>query len=213
MIKINFLGLRNSGKSLSCFVLANFFKKDYKTIILNFDYFSKYKPFINAKTSTSNSKINIYKNLDIYNLNVSKNKDIQIDYINELLNNFSKNYDVVLIDHATAFGDINMHLLNNSNLIICPFKIDSDIIQYKEKLLNIFFKKNIKFKNFKFLAILIDDNEENYSIMLKLRKQLLNLLFSNYICNYQFKNYSELLENKLLFDDYKQIYENIKKLI
>lgn len=217
MIKINFIGQKDSGKSLSCYIFASLFKKEYKTIILNFDYFNKYKEIINKdKINKKNQIIHLEKNFDILNFDLNKlkveNENI-IDKVNQTLNDIEKEYEVILIDLPIAFGELNLSLLKDSNLIICPFKIEEDILEYKNKILKNFLKYNIKFKNFKFLPILTSDSFENFSIMIKLKKQLLDLMFDKHISYHQFKKYSDLIENQQLINEYIQIYENIKKII
>lgn len=211
MVKYNFIGKKNSGKSLSCFVLANLFSETKKTIILNFDYFSKY---VDDKKKIMNKKINIKKNLELINVDVlnKQKKECFETEINKLFDQLKKTYEIILVDHPISFSKMNLFLLNNSSFIICPFKIDQEILEYKEKLINNLIKSNIYFKKFKFLPILCDTNHINATKMLNLRKQLNSLMFENYISHHEFKNYFELIENNKLIEEYKQIYKNITQI-
>ncbi len=211
MIKINFIGQKSSGKSLSCFLLSRILSKKYNVLLLNFDYFSKYKDFIKMSSSNKNKKISINKKLDLINVRL-QNKENENDIKNEIDSIFNENkeiYDFILIDQPISFGFLNMHLIQDSEFIICPFKIESDIESYYKKIINHFYSKNMVIKNFKFLPILSNDKNLNVDRMLQLRKKLPSLMFDKAIFYISTNSYLELIENVELIKDYEQISNNI----
>ena len=96
MIKINFIGERNSGKSLSCFLLGKLLSKKNKTLILNIDSFIKSNDFFKKNISTKRVQIN--ENISIKIIQINSNFDwidlVSLDdnnYLEQLLNWISLN--------------------------------------------------------------------------------------------------------------------------
>lgn len=218
MIKINFIGLKDGGKSLSCFLLAKFFSKKNKTLILNIDLFSKYglflkKNLVTKKIEWNNKTIKLMPvngNLDLLDLNI--NPDLQ-DNLENLIEYFSNSYEVIIIDNLVALPSININIIHNSNFIISPFKIGQDILSFKNKVLDLFLSNSINSSNFKFLPLLSNNNTINMNEMLKLRKQLSSLLFDISIPYCEFKKYSDLAKNTKLLNQYNLVFEEIKNKI
>ncbi|MDE5767591.1 MAG: hypothetical protein K2H56_03505 [Malacoplasma sp.] len=216
MIKINFIGKKNSGKSLSCFLFGKLLSKKNKTIILNIDLFTKYTDFIKKNAIIKKIKINenniikivqINNNfdwIDFHSLSDLNNKEQLISWI-------TLNYDILLIDQLSSIKSLNANLLNDSNYIICPFKINENVLDYQEKILQFFLSESINFKNFKYLILLSQDDKLNMTNTLKIRKQLSTLLFKNFINHYHFSKYSDLLKNTKLLDEYNLVLNEIKK--
>ena len=218
MIKINFIGKKNSGKSLSCFLFGKLLSKKNKTIILNIDFFTKYTDFIKKNADVKKVKIdeeNIIKviqknnNFDWIDLNLISDTNNH----EKILSWISSNYDYLLIDQLSSIRSLNVTLLTNSNYIICPFKIEENILDYQTSILEFFSLQSITFKNFKFLILLSQDEKLNMTNTLKIRKQFSTLLFKNFINYYQFSKYSDLLKNTKLLEEYNLVLNEIKKNI
>ncbi|MDE7112277.1 MAG: hypothetical protein K2N92_01610, partial [Malacoplasma sp.] len=116
-------------------------------------------------------------------------------------------------DQLSSIRSLNVTLLTNSNYIICPFKIEENILDYQTSILEFFSLQSITFKNFKFLILLSQDEKLNMTNTLKIRKQFSTLLFKNFINYYQFSKYSDLLKNTKLLEEYNLVLNEIKKNI
>lgn len=208
MIKINFIGPKNSAKSLSCFLIAKHLSKQKKVIILNFDYFSKYKD-IDNKFVDKNKVIKIDNNFELFNVKLnSKNDEDVLNEVNNIFKKF-KNYEIVLIDHPISFSKLNKQLINNSSLIICNYKIQNDVLDYFKKLTSFLNDSNLTFKKMKILMTLSNNQEINLTKMLDYRKLFPGMMFDKPITYYEFNKYKELVDNQKLNEEYKQISENI----
>lgn len=218
MIKINFIGLKDSGKSLSCFLLAKLISKKNKTLILNIDMFSKYTTFLKKNSTTKKVEINnktiklipISNNLDLIDLTINENIKENIENLIDL---FFEQYEVILIDNLVALSSLNLNVVQNSNLIIAPFKIEQDVLEFKNKILELFSNHSINLSTFKFLPLLTNNNTVNMNKMLQLRKQLSTLLFDTSIPYCDFKKYNELIKNTKLLNQYNLVFDEIKNKI
>lgn len=214
MIKLNFIGQKNSGKSLSCFLIGKVLSKNKKVLLLNFDYFNKCKDFIKTKNWKTNEIIKVNKNFDLIDLKII-NKKTDIEFKKELLflyETIKDKYDFLLFDHPISFGELNLFLLENSNMVLCPFKVNSLFDEYFKKVKKILMLNQLKIKSLKFIPIMCEDNELNLSKMIHIRKQYMGLILDK-INYYPFKKYDELIENKKLLNEYLLLSEKILKLI
>lgn len=208
MIKISFIGEKQSGKSISCFFLSKFFSKNNKTLLLSLDKFNNYVDYYKTKKlPIKNNIIEITNNFHILDFPIDKFNENEI--IKKIDNLFNKSfYEAILIDLPISFSKINLNILSKSNICIIPFKIENDIKNFHNNLINLMIENKINV-NVKYLCFLSKNNLENVSKIIQIRKYLLGLVFEKTIPYYDFDNYYDLLDNRTLENDYEQIFENI----
>ena len=140
MIKINIISEKGNGKTSTCFLLGLNLSKTNNVAIINFDSISKDNEFIkklsiNKKILFNEKSLKIYKvknNLDFIDLSSIESIFENIDLF---LNQIKSFYDIILIDNLNLLNKKIISILNDSNYVICPFKIEKDIFKFKNKII------------------------------------------------------------------------------
>lgn len=215
MIKINIMSEKDNGKTLTSYLLGVSLCKKNSTAIINFDSLSKSKDFfkkmtLNKKLLLNDKHVKVYKiknNLDYIDLSPVENVFNNID---QILLKITNDYKIIILDSLSSFNIANFDLISKSDYIICPFKIEKDLVAFKDKIINTFIDNNLSTNNLKFLAFLTNDNYFNMTKIITLRKELSSLLFKTTIPFVVCKTYSDILKNTTLLNSFESLVDELK---
>ena len=175
---ISIVGAPGVGKSIFISLLSKNIKNK-KILIIDFDIFNKSLDLIfgyDVKKQKEKTIIRINNNIDLLSkveMFFSENNYLEKNKIKNILNNFSKKYDLIIIDNTSEYScDYTKEILKNSSRII--FLTDANLIELnktkkilekyinkweiKKEIISIVFNKiNINSINNKILKNLFSD--------------------------------------------------------
>ena len=229
---ISVLGTGGVGKSIVTINLAKALYKDNKKIlIIDFDILNNSLHTILGVDKYS-QKIKNKKDIDINNLIIKINNKLDLisginllfdskykiscEKIKNLIENFKKYYDYIIIDNSSeCFLDYTKNIIRNSNFAI--FLLESNLLEINKSknILNIYIKKwNVDKEKIKLLINKYNKNSIDENIIKNIFKEYKILGKINFNEKYNLlinENFNNFFEIKNINKEYKEISKIIKK--
>lgn len=196
-MKIIFFFNKNvSFKTISLYMLAKILKEaNKKVLIVNFDFQS-------------------HNHLQELNIDYIGLENLTIDRYDSFLKIIEEKrnlYDFLLIDSSSSLSDINLNIIKISNDVLIPIDISNDNSKEMLEILLMLKEKEEFSALFHFFLCGFNKNEiSSVNSLLKIKKNL-NELLSNVVINkHDFNKISDLYNNKILIGEYKNLFNSLK---